>query len=117
MTESVNLRLRGPLLQQARELAAITDSTLQDVLLDWLNKATPNVDHAAFVGDVVKLLGTLGDEKSSNATNQFKKLGGELTDLKVDGETATGKIDGKPIGFKRIDGRWYISVVDLAGAP
>lgn len=37
MTESVNIRLHGPLLQQARELAAITDSTLQDVLLDWLN--------------------------------------------------------------------------------
>ena len=37
MTESVNIRLQGPLLQQARELAAITDSTLQDVLLDWLN--------------------------------------------------------------------------------
>ena len=37
MTESVNLRLQGPLLQQAQELAAITDSTLQDVLLDWLN--------------------------------------------------------------------------------
>lgn len=37
MTESVNLRLHGPLLQQARELAAITDSTLQDVLLNWLH--------------------------------------------------------------------------------
>ncbi len=39
MTESVNLRLNGPLLQQAQELAAITDSTIQDVLLDWLNFA------------------------------------------------------------------------------
>jgi len=37
MTESVNLRLQGPLLQQAQELAAITNSTLQDILLDWLN--------------------------------------------------------------------------------
>lgn len=39
MTESVNLRLNGPLLQQAQELAAITDSTIQDVLIDWLNFA------------------------------------------------------------------------------
>lgn len=37
MTESVNLRLQGALLQQAQELATITNSTLQDVLLDWLN--------------------------------------------------------------------------------
>jgi hypothetical protein len=37
MTESVNLRLRGPILQQARELAAITDRSLQEVLIDWLH--------------------------------------------------------------------------------
>lgn len=39
MTESVNLRLPEPLLQQARELAIITDQTLHDVLLSWLNFA------------------------------------------------------------------------------
>lgn len=39
MTESVNLRLPEPLLQQARELAVITDQSLHDVLLGWLQFA------------------------------------------------------------------------------
>lgn len=39
MTESVNLRLPEPLLQQARELATITDQSLHDVLLGWLEFA------------------------------------------------------------------------------
>ena len=37
MTESVNLRLTGVLLQQVQELADITGGTVQDILLDWLN--------------------------------------------------------------------------------
>lgn len=39
MTDPVTLRLPEPLLQQAREIAAVTGQTLQEVLLDWLEFA------------------------------------------------------------------------------
>ena len=35
---------------------------------------------------------------------------GALVDLKVDGDNAIGKIDGKEQKFSKVDGRWYIRV-------
>ncbi len=75
-----------------------------------LEKAAPDLDHAAFVGDVIETISLLGDEVAAKSTSKFEKLGGKLTDLQVDGDTATGKIGDEEIHFKRVDGRWYISI-------
>jgi hypothetical protein len=72
MTESVNLRLHGPLLQQARELAAITDSTLQEVLLDWLNFSLAEQPLESLTD--AQLLQVCGLEMPSPQKEQFNAL-------------------------------------------
>ena len=41
-------------------------------------------------------------------------LGGELTDLDIKGDTATGKMGGQPVVFLRLGGSWYFTFPDKA---
>lgn len=83
----------------------------------WLEEKAPELDHAAFVGDIIQTFGSLGEETAGKATNKFKELGGELKNLKVDGDKATGTIGDEEMDFKRIDGRWYFSIASKMGGP
>ncbi len=76
----------------------------------WITEQVPDLDHGAFVGDVLGAVAKLGDEASDKASGNFEELGGELTDLEIKGDTATAKINGKPGEFRKVDGRWYISI-------
>jgi len=66
------------------------------------------VDIAAFITDVEEwLMSSIGEEV----------LGGGLTpdfalveELQVEGDSATARVDGKPIEFIRYDDRWYLRI-------
>ena len=76
----------------------------------WITEQLPDRDHGAFVADVLGALTKLGDEAAGEATGKFEDFGGELTDLKIDGDTATAMLNGEPGEFRKVDGRWYISI-------
>ena len=74
----------------------------------------PVKDKPEFVADMFEAFDSLGDDKQdANPGNGFM---GELTELKIDGDSATavvvGKKDGKErkqdMSFKKIDGGWLI---------
>ncbi len=88
-----------------------------DEAMKWVSEQAPDLDHGAFVGDVMQALAKLGDEASGKASGGFNRLSGELTDVKIDGDNATGKIGGKPGEFRKVDGRWYFSVKNSMGGP
>ncbi|MDJ0974529.1 MAG: hypothetical protein QNJ98_08735 [Planctomycetota bacterium] len=84
-------------------------------LAKWMNDQAPDLDHGAFVAEMIEAFSSLGEETAGKATGNFKDLGGELKDLKIDGDTATGTIGEDSMTFKKVDGRWYFSVADKMG--
>ena len=65
-----------------------------------------NTDLKAFVTDAAAFVKKhSGKQDKGEATPD---LTGALTDVKVDGDNATAKIDGKEQKFSKVDGRWYI---------
>jgi hypothetical protein len=66
------------------------------------------VDVAAFVGDVEAWLeASLGEEAMQGG---FKRDFDAIENLRVEGDSATATVDGEPIEFERVDGRWYVRV-------
>jgi len=76
------------------------------------------IDQAAFIEDVMAFLESMpGDESSPAEAGSPWDLGdGTLTDLVIEGDSATGTIDGDEVGFIRIDGRWYFDA-KMLGDP
>lgn len=80
------------------------------------------IDQAAFLEDIMAFLDSMpGDEEASPAEEGAPWDFGDatLTDLKIEGDTATGTIGGEEVTFVRIDGRWYFDAefVDGTGGP
>lgn len=81
----------------------------------------PVKDKPKFVSEMMAALESMGDKGSSGPGDGFM---GELTDVKIDGDTATGvavgKKDGKEekedLNFKKVDGGWLIHLeIDMPG--
>ena len=81
----------------------------------WMKEQAPGLDHGAFVADVMGAMSKLGDDAAGQATKKFKSLGGELENLKIDGDKATGTIGGEPAEFVKVAGRWYLSIKNQMG--
>ena len=58
------------------------------------------IDRPALMEDLMRVI----------AKTDSAGLGGELTDLKVKGDTATGKIGHKSVVFLRLGGSWYFTI-------
>lgn len=72
------------------------------------------IDHAAFFADMFGFLNSIGDE-GGGPGDAFTRNDGELTDLVIDGDAATGKLGEEEIRFVRVDGRWYADMSDEMG--
>ncbi len=77
------------------------------------------VDTVALLTDLVKGMEKLSEAMPGGASKDFmgemtKTFAGEakLTDLKIDGDTATGKVGGEPGKFVKVGGRWFIAPED-----
>jgi len=81
----------------------------------WIQEKAPDLDHAAFVADVLTAVSKLGDKAASASKQGFERLKGKLEDMKIDGDHATGTLGGKPGEFVRVAGRWYFSVRNQRG--
>ena len=72
-------------------------------------------DKAGFVGDLMTAMESMGDGKEKVAP----EIEGELEDVEIDGDTATGTIvmkgKNEPIKFVKENGRWKISMDEKNG--
>ncbi len=66
------------------------------------------VDAVEVVGDFGALLEGIG-EATGEAAPAPPVPEGKLLGLKVDGDKATATLDGEPVNFIKIEGRWYIA--------
>lgn len=78
-----------------------------------------DIDHVAFIEDMMAFLDSMPGEEESPASEGMPSPFGEgevvMTDLAIDGDTATATIDGEEAKFVRVDGRWYFDA-ELFGA-
>ena len=67
------------------------------------------VDVAAFVADMEEWLKEVaGDAMSGGGMPDLSELSADS--FQVDGDVATGEMDGKPVELIRSDGRWYLKI-------
>lgn len=75
-------------------------------------KSPPIKDKPAFIADMMSFMSKHADDSEDGSDMGMPK--GELTDLKIDGDSATAKVDDEPISFKKINGSWLIHMDELA---
>ncbi len=66
------------------------------------------IDTIEMVGDFGALLNGIG-EATGEAAPAPPVPNGKLEGLKLDGDKATATLDGEPVHFVKIEGRWYIA--------
>jgi len=84
--------------------------------------AEPIKDKIAFIAQMIALLDKIVEPEAPEQGNRLLDKG-KLTELKIDGDTATAIVvtieDGaeqkKPIEFKRIDGHWFVGLLEGGG--
>lgn len=72
-----------------------------------MDKMFANLDHGAFVTDVMALLESIPGE-SKPSEGPFAVQEGALENLKIEGDKASGTVGGETMNFTKIDGRWYL---------
>jgi len=72
-----------------------------------LDKLFANLDHGAFITDVMALMESMPGEKSES-DSPFAVKGDKLENLKIEGDKATGTVGGEAMNFVQIDGRWFL---------
>lgn len=81
-----------------------------------MKKKFETMDQGVFMTDVMAFVdsipGTEEEEKSDEPEGPVKIGAGELTGLAIDGDHATGTLDGDPVTFVRLDGRWYFEALE-----
>jgi hypothetical protein len=75
-------------------------------------KLLAGVDQVGLITDLMAFLEESGmkDTEGGDAKPPLSVPMGDLTDLKVEGDTATGTINGEPAHFVKVDGRWYVKM-------
>ncbi len=93
---------------------------------DAMKKLTADVkDKAACLGELMAWLQKNGDENTKKSLNSDEIATSTLTDVKIDGDKATGKLTSKKDGkdqtqdvqFKKIDGKWYAELTGGSPVP
>jgi len=65
------------------------------------------IDHKAFFVDMMRFLSEHGEGDGVSAAGKLK---GDLSDVEIDGDRATGRAGGKDLTFVKVDGRWYLEL-------
>jgi len=97
------------------EAAGKLQTGTPEAAVAWIKEKVPNLDHAAFVADVLGAITKLGGKAGKMGTQGFTKLQGDLTNVKIDGDHATGTIGENATEFVKVAGRWYFSIKNDMG--
>lgn len=70
------------------------------------------VDQVGLIRDLTRLLDEIpGDEEDGEGPSGPVDVPvGDLEGLQIDGDTATGTLDGEAVKFVKVDGRWFVSL-------
>jgi hypothetical protein len=68
------------------------------------------VDQVSLIRDLMQLLESLPGDERSGESGPVDLPEGELTDVAIDGDHATGKLGDESVDFVRVDGRWYLDL-------
>ncbi len=79
-----------------------------------MDKVFANIDHGAFITDVMALLDSMPGEKQ-DPESPFPMKDGALENLKIEGDSATGTVGGETLRFAKVDGRWYLDADPMGG--
>jgi len=71
-----------------------------------------DVDQVGLIRDLMKLMDDLPGEEGGGEDGEspVEIPEGDLTDLEINGDTATGTIGGEAMEFVRVDGRWFVAL-------
>ncbi|HNZ95888.1 MAG: hypothetical protein KA189_10620 [Thermoanaerobaculia bacterium] len=78
-------------------------------------KALATIDQVALIGDLNDFLEA--ETKGEGSSSTAPIFEGELTDVQIDGDHASGKVGDEVVEFVRIDGRWFAKAPDALGNP
>lgn len=76
-----------------------------------------NVDHGAFLTDLMGVMEALGDgEEATEEASMPLPFNNalEVKNYKIEGDHATADASGETVDFVRIDGRWYLALPEEA---
>lgn len=69
-----------------------------------------DIDSITFIADVTAFLESVSDDETTGVAGEDASLdtvAGVMSDLVIEGDTATATVDGSEVKFVRIEGRWY----------
>jgi len=69
-------------------------------------EALEGVDQPALIGELLDIMSSLGDGGEGDVGSMPI---GDLENLEIDGDRATGTVNGEPAEFVKIEGRWYFA--------
>ncbi len=81
-----------------------------------VQKKFESMDVGAFLADVMAFMKAMPGQEAKKES-PVKIPTGALTDLKIEGDKATGSLDGEAMTFVKIDGRWYVEEPPQGEAP
>ncbi len=79
-------------------------------------QAIAGLDHAALanlVGDLTAFLESISDDEQGGG-ELVRPLDGDLSELVIDGDSASGRVGEDALEFVRIDGRWFAKMPEPA---
>jgi hypothetical protein len=106
----------GQLMQVEGGEGGASEAEQMAAFRDAIRKAAPNLDAKAFMADVMEAMSKL--EGTKGFSSPTDALQGELKNVVVEGDRATGTLqgeDGKDLHFVRVDGRWYLTALGMLG--
>jgi hypothetical protein len=80
-----------------------------------LEKLFANLDHGAFLTDALAVMKAMPGDNTDADASPVKIPEAGLTNLKIDGDRATGNVAEETFTFVKIDGRWYVDQMPQGG--
>jgi hypothetical protein len=73
-----------------------------------IGKLLEGIDERSLVVDLLGFMEDIGKSQGKDHANDPMDLPKDVTDIKIDGDHATGKSGEETVRFVRVDGRWYL---------
>jgi len=80
-----------------------------------IEKLFANIDHGAFLTDAMAVMKAMPGDNNDADASPVKIPEAGLTNLKIEGDKATGNVGEEAFTFVKIDNRWYVDEMPQGG--